>query len=439
MQRPRVLISAFACNPTRGSEPGLGYRYVRALADHCDLTVITEALQNRGDIEDQQRRDPVLADVRFHYVPWPSLTRDGQRNDGVNFIYYYHLYRKWQREAFEVASRLVRTEEFDLVHHLTMTGYREPGYLGTLPLPFVWGPVGGHVMMPWRFLHTLGLRGMMSCATRNALNWVQMRWSPRVRAAARSAAAVLASTSVDVRAMRQCHGREAVLVGENGADAPRAEHPRSRRDGQILRLGWSGLHIPRKALPILLRAMALLPRDMVVEAHILGDGPERRRWQDTARRLGVDRLCHFHGWRPRAEAMELMSSMDAFVVTSIQDAGSAVLFEAMAVGLPIICHNCCGFADALTKDCAIMVPLKSPRLSESGFAGGIERLFLDGDLYRRLSAGAIVRAKELSWGQRAHAVLRTYNSVIESSIAAPRTPLREPITLQPGAAPGTGH
>jgi len=42
MNRPNVLISAFSCNPERGSEPGVGHFFVDALAKHCNLTVITE-------------------------------------------------------------------------------------------------------------------------------------------------------------------------------------------------------------------------------------------------------------------------------------------------------------------------------------------------------------------------------------------------------------
>ncbi len=414
-ERPKVLISAFACDPRKGSEPGLGYNYVRRLAEHCELTVMTEEMQNRGPIEEACRNDPVLREVRWQYVPWPSVAPDGRRNDGVNFLRYYHFYRCWQREAYKLAKTLVAAGDFDLVHHLTMTGFREPGYLWKLPVPFVWGPVGGHVMMPWRFLTTLGPRGMCQCGVRNVLNAVQMQTSPRVSKAARKAEVIFASTSIDRIALERLHSRRAVLLGENGAGPTRSNQPRTRKQGQPLRLGWSGLHIPRKALPILLEALALLPPEVAVEVNILGQGPETARWKTLARQLGVGGMCRFHGWLPRERALTLMGSLDALVITSLQDAGSAVLFEALALSLPVISHAACGFADALTDGCSLLVPLESPSTSARLFARAIARLFDEPDLYQRLSAGAIARARELSWARRAAIILQNYKSLLDSS------------------------
>jgi len=413
--RPRVLISAFSCNPLKGSEPGLGFNYVRQLAEHCDLAVITEELKNRSAIEDAQRQIPVLERVQWHYIPWPCVTRDGHCRTDVNFVHYYHIYREWQRRAYALGKSLIASGTFDLVHHLTMTGYREPGYLWKSPLPFVWGPVGGHVMMPGQFLNTLGVRGMVQCATRNVLNALQMRYSRRVAQATRKASAILASTSIDVEAIRRYHGRTAVLIGENGSGTVESDRVRERNPNQVLKLVWSGIHVPRKALHLLLPALALLPNDVAVELHVLGDGPERHRWENLAIRLGVRKMCHFHGWVARTEALRLMKSTDALVITSLQDACSAVLFEALAAGLPVVSHAACGFVDVVTKDCGLLVAVESPATSAREIAGAVSRLFRHPNLYRRLSAGAIARAHELSWKNRAALILQAYKQVIQRS------------------------
>jgi hypothetical protein len=81
--------------------------------------------------------------------------------DDTNPWSYYRTLREWERRAFTLAQEITRAEEFDLVHHLTMQGYREPGFLWQLPLPFVWGPAGGHAQMPWRYFSMLGWRGVL--------------------------------------------------------------------------------------------------------------------------------------------------------------------------------------------------------------------------------------------------------------------------------------
>ena len=46
----RVLVSAYACEPGRGSEPGIGWNVVRELAREFDVCVVTRD-SNRASIE----------------------------------------------------------------------------------------------------------------------------------------------------------------------------------------------------------------------------------------------------------------------------------------------------------------------------------------------------------------------------------------------------
>jgi glycosyltransferase involved in cell wall biosynthesis len=333
-------------------------------------------------------------------------------------VRYFQLYREWQRKAVALARALAGENHFHALHHLTMVGYREPGYLWTLTdIPFLWGPVGGYVNMPWRFLPMLGPRGMLRSSLRTILNTIQMRAAPRVRKAARQAKVIFAATSVDQEAILRFYGRRAVLLGETAADVPTCSAPRSPPSpGKPLRVGWSGRHLSTKALPLLLRALRLLPHHVSAELHILGDGPASARWRAAAQTLGVGHLCHFYGWRPRDEAIAVMQSFDVFAITSLQDATSSVLFEAMGAGLPILCHACCGFPDALTDECAILLPVDSPAASARGFAAAITRLFCEPGLYSRMSSAAIGRARSLSWRSRARVVVENYRSVIAKAI-----------------------
>src|SRR5580704_8224357 len=65
MSRKRILISAYACSPFHGSEPGVGWSWVRAVAADHDVTVLTAEF-NREVIE---RADPPADDITFKYVP----------------------------------------------------------------------------------------------------------------------------------------------------------------------------------------------------------------------------------------------------------------------------------------------------------------------------------------------------------------------------------
>lgn len=186
----KILVSSYACNPYTGSEPGVGWGFVKALATAHELFVITDQ-QHKDDIESYLRntnQSDGITEVKFAYI-------QRKRNHLLEWVWppsYYWTYRRWQRDAFLLAEEMHETMGFDIAHHLTMTGFREPGYLWRLPIPFVWGPVAGMGFFPWRFLFKVGLRGGFHFFGYNILNFLEMMVSNRPRTAARRARAVIA-------------------------------------------------------------------------------------------------------------------------------------------------------------------------------------------------------------------------------------------------------
>src|SRR5262249_17372932 len=115
----------------------------------------------------------------------------------------YFAYHVWHRYAYREAKRLHAQVNFDLAHQVTFTSIREPGYLRRLGIPFVWGPVGGAQNYPWRFLLGAGIKTAGSEAIRNLVNTLQLYGSPRVRAAAKSSAAMFAPNLDHQRRIRK--------------------------------------------------------------------------------------------------------------------------------------------------------------------------------------------------------------------------------------------
>jgi len=77
---------------------------------------------------------------------------------------------------------------------------------------------------------------------------------------------------------------------------------------------------------------------------------------------------------PRSTALAKMQEAHVLVITSIYDLTSTVLVEALAAGLPVLCPDHCGFADAITTECGIKVPAASSHELIAGLRDGILRL-----------------------------------------------------------------
>ena len=92
----------------------------------------------------------------------------------------------------------------------------------------------------------------------------------------------------------------------------------------------------QKGLPVLLNAAALLSemdRDYVLL--IVGGGPMQEELEQQAKDLGIADRVRFLGWVPNA-ARKILHSIDVFCQSSLWEANSIVLLEAMSAGLPIV-------------------------------------------------------------------------------------------------------
>jgi len=292
MKKLRVLIVAYACSPVQGSEPGMGWQFVRQIAKTHEVWVIVEKKKFRDEIETALENNPKLREnMHFHFIT-------KKRNKPLRKIWppsYYWYYRKWHKQAFYLARKLNREHDFDLVHQLNMVGFREPGYLWKLNKPFVWGPVGGFNQFPLQMLGSLDTHGMIHQLGRNILNAIQQRTLLRPEYAAKKAGkGLISATSAGSDRMKKIWGVDSSVICEVGTLESEGV-PTSRKESQPLRLIWSGLNIPRKALPLLLEALHKVETnpDSKVEwkLDVLGDGPLANKWRQKAKDFGINNHC----------------------------------------------------------------------------------------------------------------------------------------------------
>jgi glycosyltransferase involved in cell wall biosynthesis len=413
--RLRVIVSAYACSPFGGSEPGVGWGFVAGLAKHHDLWVIVEEEKFREDIERYLAADPDFAQrVRFYFIR-------KERNRWLRKLWppsYYWYYHRWHQDAYRLALQLHHDVGFDLAHQLTMVGFREPGLLWKLPVPFVWGPIGGMGVFPWRFLPVVGGYGALYYLGYNLCNRLQMIFLSRSRQAAQVAASglgngLIAATPENRAGAAKYWGCAGSVLTEVGLPRAPVHQIAERATGEPLRLVWTGLHVPRKALNLALQALSRLRvADVDWELHILGEGQQTAVWQQLAISLGISARCRWHGWLARERALDLMQRSHVMLITSLRDLTSTVTVEALALGLPIVCLDHCGFAEVVNEHCGIKIPVTSPSQVIEEIARAVVRLATDEPLRQTLAKMARLRALDFAWDVKARSVDRIYRAKV---------------------------
>lgn len=139
------------------------------------------------------------------------------------------------------------------------------------------------------------------------------------------------------------------IVNENFfalAQAP-LEHSWYGRPDQPLILAVGSLE-PRKDFATLLRAFALVRRQIPARLIILGEGKEREALTSLAASLGVSEAVSLPGFEKNP--YRHMRRADLFVLSSKREGASAVIIEAMACGTPVVSTDCpSGPAEALQR------------------------------------------------------------------------------------------
>lgn len=327
-ERPRVLVFAYACEPGRGSEPGVGWVWARMIARIGEAWVITRA-NNAQAIESHLSDVPERERLHFVYVdlpPWARWWKRGQR--GLRL--YYIL---WQLVALRRARSLARTSRFDLVWHVTL-GNVWLGALGVLTgPPFVLGPVGGGVGLPWRMATALGARGVLVETARACARAAGRYANPAARLAWRRAKLILVNNEETRRWLPARHRSKAVVFPHAVLDEQVTATPRPRPGNRTAL--FAGRLLPWKGAALAVEAMRLLPEWRLL---ICGAGPDETRLRRLARRWELDGRVSFLGQTPRNEVMRLMAEeADVLILPSMHDDAPLVVVEALACGLPTVC------------------------------------------------------------------------------------------------------
>jgi glycosyltransferase involved in cell wall biosynthesis len=350
VKKLKVLMSAYACVPHRGSEPGAGWSFAREMANHHEVWVITRLI-HRELIEQELLHDPApqLHVVYFDFPQWLLYFKQGALG---TLIYYYF----WQLGAYRVARKLRRHVTFDLVHHVTFGSFWMPSLMPLIGGPFIWGPVGGGESTPRDLWSTLDWRGQFYEALRQ---WTQRigEYNPLVRLPARRSAIALVTTedtAKRVRAMGATNVREFYQVGLGNDEIEQLGALKPNKSG-VFRLLSCGRLLGWKGFDLALSAFA---QSGLCEAQywIIGDGPERQRLQRHAEMLGISDRVAFWGALPRETALRQMGECDVLVHPSLHDSGGVVCLEAMAARKPVICLDTGGPGVQVTEQTGFPIP-----------------------------------------------------------------------------------
>ena len=408
----KILLSAYWCEPGRGSEWGIGWNVAREIARYHEVWVLTCLNGSNLVIEAELTRNPV-PNLHFVYFTLPVWANGWTWGHGAFLLHYY----LWQIQAYFVARRLHNKIGFDLVQHTTLGRYSSPSLLSLLPVPFIWGPVGGGESAPMAFWRDFNLQGKVYETLRDLLRRLG-ELDPLVHLTAQRSALALATTQETAQRLRRL-GVKDVQVFSN-AGLPKEDITRLAQyalpNSNIVRFISIGRLIHWKGFHLGLRAFALAGIEQS-EYWIVGEGPELKRLIALASTLGIIDKVRFWGALPRSETLSKIGECHVLIHPSLHDSGGWVCSEMMAAGRCVICLDLGGPAMQVTQETGFKVPAQNSQQAIRSLADAIIHSACDPQLRVRMGQKGQKRVNEVfDWEVKGRFLLQFHEKAVMKQI-----------------------
>jgi len=400
-----ILLSAYSCEPFRGTEAGHGWNWAYELArlGH-NVFVITRPV-GRAAIDAFLATAP-CPNLHVVYVDSPHLSlRFGAIRPILECI-------PWQWRALAAARKICAENNIDIVHHVTWGSIHVGSKLWKLRKPFVFGPVGGGQIAQWRFRRYLRGGSYLEMLRSFIVRYLTGTAFSARSTVSHSSLVLVVNTETEQWARRLAAPRVEVMldIGVPRSMLADAEKPQQR--ARPLKVLWVGRLVPRKAPLLALEALAKVDRSVDINCTILGDGPQGRYLRGWIQRLQLADRVNWLGQVQWEEVMRAYADHDVFLFTSLRDTGGTQLVEAMANGLPIITLDHHGAHVAVPADAGMKIPVTTPETTVAAIATALERLAREPATIARMGRAARRCANALTWDRKAARMSELYRSVI---------------------------
>ncbi|MFU8894414.1 MAG: glycosyltransferase family 4 protein [Luteolibacter sp.] len=329
----KILVAGYACNPVGGSEPGVGWAAVCRIARDHDVWVLTD-IHNRSGWEEGRKAGMIPSNVQVRFL------RDRSACSSNRFIAHIQSWlnlRDFNNRVLDAAFEWHREIGFDLCHQVTIAAWRMPSPLWRLPIPFVWGPIGGAGYIPPAF------RGMLSFSARSferVRDW-QTAFTLRTKAfrdCIRETSAVFVANEETEILLKPHRGERPMfrlpIASVSPAKFTKFKRPETAPElGGPLRLFAGGNIEGRKGVSLALRALAKAKATGAsLHYTIAGGGPEVTSLQNLSDSLGLHDCVTFHPGFRGEDYIKALQASDVYFLPSFRESTPVTLLEAYLAG-----------------------------------------------------------------------------------------------------------
>lgn len=398
----KVLLVAYACEPGKGSEPGVGWNWAVELSKYINVTVLTRA-NNKSSIENALKTTK-KENLSFIYYDISFLSKI-KKKIPLGIQIYYSI---WQLFSCLYVKRKFKSN-FNIVHHLTFNTISIPSFGWLVSKNFIWGPVGGGQAVSLKFIRhfdnnivfELIRTFLVSLSKYNLFIIACSYFSSRI---------IVINGETESRIW---YKKKIIRMLETGVKANSIIEKKINSTDKRCTLLWIGNFEGHKAPLLFLNSLPYL--DDGKDVLLVGKGSLKKKIImkcDSIKNSSIKIIEHVE----YDQILSIYKKADIFVFTSLRDSSGNVVLEAMSQGLPIIAFDHQGVHDILTDECAIKIPVSNYKEMVKNLASAIEKLADNRELRFEMGKASIQRIRDnYLWEDKAKRMVDIYEEVLNEN------------------------
>ncbi len=415
MERKKIFVSAYACEPGKGSEIGVGWHWILEMSNQYELWVLTRK-SNKLNIEEWIKKHPDYNDIKFVYYDLPKWMRWWKK--GLRGVRTY--YCLWQRCSNKLVKKVMKNKDIKTYHLLTYGNALWPASRYGMKQQFVWGPIGGTDTVPTEFISHYDVKSKLIEWTRHILvKLLPVNIGYRNRC--KNADIILCKTeymkeNIPLRYRDKAVVFTDVAVDENIIsdneviiDKDKEKYINNSNVVKYLAVGrldaWRGFDLLIEAF-----YKAREQKDNI-QLEILGEGRYKQSLQKIIAKYELEDRITLAGHLSEREYRDRLEMADVIINPALKEGNVTASFDAMGNAKPLICVDTKGYSNVMGSN-AIVIQRGTRQQTINDLANAIIKIE-EYSVRKCMSKNSERLAKINTWKEKGKTINALLNRVVK--------------------------
>ena len=360
----KILLSAYACEPNKGSEPEVGWKWATTLSGLGHEVYVITRSNNKKNIDEYLIKNKI-SNLNFIYFDFPKWLLRVIKGKSNPHSYLYFLL--WQVGIFFVVKPYINKIKFDFIQHVTFVSFRYPSFLCLYKVPFIFGPISGGDTIPMNLRKNFSLIEKIKEFARDLSN-NYIKFSPLMNLTFFKSKRIFVNSEATKKIIpSKYHHKTELMIAIGNSDTVKASLNFNKKKKRF-HICYAGNLFGLKGISLAIEIFSELKKiNPNIFLTVAGSGPLESELKRKAKYYNIDQSILWLGQINRNKLFELFQKNDLLLMPSLRDSGGFVILEAMSFGLPVATLDLGGPGIIVDNDCGIKVNVSNKSETEIVF------------------------------------------------------------------------